>query len=122
MASLQGSLVYVRYMDHVLFRNSGRILADALERETVGWLSKQTEEVILIENDRTVPSPRVPSGKCNGVIILRNCITELRELPLKDALECRLNCSAAKEESEYAFRPSERKTHGAKDSRWKDKP
>jgi hypothetical protein len=33
-----GSIVYVRYKDHVLYRNQPSAVEDAAERETVGWL------------------------------------------------------------------------------------
>ena len=33
-----GSVVYVRYKDHVLYRNIHNPIEEAVERETVGWL------------------------------------------------------------------------------------
>jgi len=104
-------LVYVRYKDHVLFKNIQQPIGEAVERETAGWLAKQNEEIILIENDRTIPNPQIPSGKSNGVIILRSCIVEIRPLPLQKNLKCHLNCRQTIHDYEYAFRPTERKTH-----------
>ncbi len=51
-----GSAVYIRYKDHVIFKNIPQQVAEAAEREKVGWLTKQNEEIMLIEHDRTVQS------------------------------------------------------------------
>ena len=32
----KGSAVYIRYKDHILFRNTAKPIADAAERETLG--------------------------------------------------------------------------------------
>jgi hypothetical protein len=86
-----GSAVYVRYKDHVLFKNIQQPIAEAVERETIGWLTRQNDEIMLIEHDRTIPNPQIPSGQGNGVIILKSCIIEIRKLPLQKALNCHLN-------------------------------
>jgi len=108
-------LLYVRYKDHVLFKNIQEPIAEAVERETVGWLAKQNEEIILIENDRTIPNPQIPCGKSNGVIILKSCILEVR--PLQKTSKCHLNSQSTDSTDEYAFRTSERKTQRAKSSK-----
>jgi hypothetical protein len=90
-ASSLGSAVYIRYKDHVLFKNIQQPIAEAIERETIGWLTKQNEEIMLIEHDRTVPNPQIPSGQGNGVIILKSCIIEIRKLPLQKTSNCHLN-------------------------------
>jgi len=110
VASPQDPLVYVRYKDHVLFKNVKQPAAGAIERETVGWLSKQTDEIMLVEHDRTVPNAQIPSGRGNGLIILKSCITELRKLPPKETLEWHLNCQPAITKSEYALPQTKRKT------------
>jgi hypothetical protein len=58
-----GSAVYVRYNDHVLFKNISHPIADAVERETVGWLSRQTDDIMLIEHDRTLPTLKCQAVK-----------------------------------------------------------
>ena len=88
-------LVYVRYKDHVLFKNIQQPIANAVERETVGWLTKQNEEIILIENDRTIPNAQIPCGKGNGVIILKSCVVETHLLPLQEILKWTLNSQTA---------------------------
>jgi len=106
-----GSAVYVRYKDHVLFKNIQQPIADAVERETIGWLTKQNDEIMLIEHDRTIPNAQIPSGQGNGVIILKSCIIEIRKLPLQKTSNCHLNSAKTTNLPEYAFRPTERKTH-----------
>ena len=105
-----GSAVYVRYKDHVLFRNIKQPIADAVERETIGWLTKQTEEIILIEHDRTIQNAQLPSGQGSGLIILKSCVLEIRELPLQKTSDWRLNSAETLDKGEYALQPKKRKT------------
>lgn len=105
-----GSVVYVRYKDHVLFKNIQQPIADAIERETIGWLTKQDTEIILIEHDRTIPNAQIPSSSGSGLIILKSCIIEIRELPLQESSYCHLNSAMTKGKLEYALQQTERKT------------
>lgn len=110
MASPVGSAVYVRYKDHVLFKNIQQPIEEAIERETIGWLTKQTDEIILIEHDRTIPNPQIPSGQGSGLIILKSCIIKICEIPLQETSNCPLNSSNAIVKGEYALQPKKRKT------------
>jgi hypothetical protein len=105
-----GSAVYVRYKDHVLYKNIQQPIAEAVERETIGWLTKQNDEIMLIEHDRTIPNAQIPSGQGNGVIILKSCIIEIHALPLQKTSNCHLNSSEAIVKGEYALQPKKRKT------------
>ncbi len=109
-----GSPVYVRYKDHVLYKNIEQPIAEVVERETIGWLTKQTDEIMLIEHDRTIPNAQIPSGQGSGVIILKSCIIEIYKLPLQKTSNCHLNSSELIVKGEYAFRPTERKTQKIK--------
>jgi hypothetical protein len=109
-----GSPVYVRYKDHVLFKNVQQPVEEAVERETVGWLAKQTDEIMLIEHDRIIPNPRITSGKSSGVIVLKSCVLEMRRLSLQKSSKWLLNSPNTHSKGEFAFRPSERKTHSHK--------
>jgi hypothetical protein len=83
------------------------------ERETIGWLTKQNEEIMLIEHDRTVQSLETSSGQGNGIVILKNCILEMRLLcpqPLQKASNCHLNFAEPIVKDEYALQPKKRKT------------
>jgi hypothetical protein len=104
------SLVYVRYKDHVLFKNIQQPIAEAVERETIGWLTMQNDEIMLIENDRTVPNAQIPSGQGSGVIILKNCIIEIHRLPLQKSSKWLLNLQGTKDKGEYALQSKKRKT------------
>jgi hypothetical protein len=104
------SAVYIRYKDHVLFKNIEQPLDDAVERETIGWLSKQTDEIMLIEHDRTVPDDQIPSGSGSGLIILKSCIIEIHELPLQKNSYCTLNSPKTTNKTEYALQTTKRKT------------
>ncbi|MCW3995806.1 MAG: hypothetical protein NWE98_06625 [Candidatus Bathyarchaeota archaeon] len=83
MASPEGSPVHVRYKDHVLYKNIKQPIEEAVERETIGWLTKQTDEIMLIEHDRTIPNAQIPSGSGSGLLILKSCILKIHELPLQ---------------------------------------
>jgi len=41
-----GSMVYVRYLDHVLYRNIPKPIDEPAERETIGWLTKDEKGVV----------------------------------------------------------------------------
>jgi len=113
MTAPVGSAVYVRYKDHVIFKNIPEPVAEAAERETVGWLTKQNEEIMLIEHDRTVQSLETSSGQGNGIVILKNCVLEMRVLcprPLQKASNCHLNFAEPIVKDEYALQPKKRKT------------
>jgi hypothetical protein len=106
-----GSVVYVRYKDHVLYRNIRDPIEEAVERETVGWLARENGEVILVEHDRTPQCLQLPRGSGSGVIILKSCILELRSLLFPWDSDGRLNSAEASGTStECASQPKRRKT------------
>jgi len=88
----KGSAVYVRYKDHVLFKNTFKPIADVAERETLGWLTQETNELLCIQNDRTVESLQHSSGTASGLILLKSCILEIRPLPLQKIPSGSINC------------------------------
>jgi hypothetical protein len=66
--------VYVRYRDHVFFRNVETPAAEAIIREALGWVKEENDEVMLIECDRPLPECR--SG-FNGVVVIKSCIVSM---------------------------------------------
>ncbi len=66
--STRQKAVYVRYWDHVFFRNIQTPGAVAVIRETVGWVKKENDQVMLIECDRPL---RKGCGGLNGLVILK---------------------------------------------------
>ena len=73
-------LVYVRYKDHVLFRNSNPKLYESSNiRETLGWLMHETNEALFLIHDRIV-KPFVNEVRETGLIILKSDILEIRTI------------------------------------------
>jgi hypothetical protein len=79
----KGSVVYVRYLDHVLFKNTPEPIEEPAERETVGWLTKDEKGIIHIENDRTLDKLPYSSRSGSGLVLLKCCVLEIRPLPLQ---------------------------------------
>ncbi len=90
--------VYVRYRDHVFFRNVAAPINQAIVREALGWIKEETDEAMLIECDK--PLQQGCSG-FNGVVILKNCIISMVELPLHSFFSEPLNCPTTKKKIEY---------------------
>ena len=80
----RGSAVYIRYLDHVLYRNTPEALENAAERETIGWLTQENKELICIQHDRTIENLQYASGTASGLVLLKSCILEIRALPLQN--------------------------------------
>jgi hypothetical protein len=73
-------LVYVRYKDHILFRNSDpRLYEKPSVRETLGWLIRETDEALILIHDRSV-QPFLNEVCETGLIILKSDILEIREI------------------------------------------
>ncbi len=74
-------LVYVQYRDHVLFKNANHSELGPVLRETVGFLTKQTNDAIWLLWDRCVKnSPDEQANPETGLIILRSDIKEIRKI------------------------------------------
>jgi hypothetical protein len=73
-------LFYVKYLDHVLFRNADSSLLRPCVREVVGWLIKETDDALYLCHDRAVKP--LPFGKPSesGFIILKNDVLEKMQL------------------------------------------
>ena len=77
-----GCLVYVRYRDHVLFRNADSSLYSPALRETVGWLVKEDGDAVWILWDRSVdplPQEKAPASE-SGLIIIKSNVLEMRKI------------------------------------------
>lgn len=77
-------MVYVRYRDHILFRNSKLGLYEPTVRETVGWIYKESDEAIWIlwdKSNSTLPHERIQPRE-SGLVILKAEIMELRRLEM----------------------------------------
>jgi hypothetical protein len=106
-----GSVVYIRYLDHVLYRNTPEILEDAAERETIGWLTQENKELLCIQHDRTTENLQNASGTASGLVLLKSCILEIRALPLQNTSRWPLiSRNDIKGNAEYALQIAKRKT------------
>ncbi len=77
-----GSLVLVRYSDHVLFRDLDPSLCRPWTRETVGWLDYEDADHVRIVWERfAMPDPPNESKpRATGLVILKKAIVEMRRL------------------------------------------
>ena len=74
------SLVYVKYVDHVLFRNADSSLLKPCVREVVGWLIRETNEVLCICHERAVELLPFEKPSESGLIILKSDVREKRRI------------------------------------------
>jgi len=77
-------VIYVRYYDHLLFRNIRKEDLTLPIRETVGWLIWEDENAIWILWDRSckkLPHERI-QDRISGILILKSCIIEMKEVEL----------------------------------------
>jgi hypothetical protein len=75
-------LVYIRYWDHVIFRDSNPSCLRPVIRECIGWLMKENEQAVYILWDRSVkklPHERIQPRE-SGLIILKNDIIEMKKV------------------------------------------
>jgi hypothetical protein len=86
-------------------------------RKAVGWLVYECEQYITLTWDHDDEAPTLYGGdaKASGLVLLKKDILELQRM--SSDFELNLKSKPAIQESEYAFRPSERKTHRAKSSK-----
>jgi hypothetical protein len=110
--------VFVRYYDHVLFNRSCAMAMQPQKREAIGWLVYECDRYVILAWDRDNEPPTLHGGdaKASGLVLLKSDIIILQKLvitpsPLQKNFDWALNCAQPIQDSEYAFRPSERKTH-----------
>jgi len=84
------NLVYVKYRDHVLFRNADPSQFRPSVREVVGWLLGETEDVLCLCYERAIE--RLPFEKPSeqGIIILKSDVLEMTELDVKETPICKI--------------------------------
>jgi len=78
----QRTAVYVRYRDHVLFKDVDPSALKPLEREAIGFLAHEATDYIQIIWERSVENGSNPAikTKATGLVILRSDILELKPL------------------------------------------
>ena len=109
-----GSFVYLRYNDHMLFRNmmTTKITDLPIERETTGWFVKEEEQTIRIHWGRIIrPFDDLTDTPNSGLVLMKNCVLEIHILPLQDFLRWTLSCAKTKDTTvESALQNAKRKT------------
>jgi hypothetical protein len=74
-------LVYVRYLDHALYRDMAPSSPKPMVRETVGWLVHEDDESLWIVWDRNVaPSRYERNEPYSSLVIVKKCILEVRRI------------------------------------------
>ena len=118
MTETNVTLVYVRYLDHVLFSRCSPLALKPQMREAVGWLNYECEEYIILSWDRDAEPPTLKGGdpKSSGLVLLKTDILDLKKLeahaqPLQENSYWHLNSQETISNFEYALQPTERKTH-----------
>jgi len=77
-----GSLIYVRYRDHVVFRDMDPDEAASFTREAIGWLDYEDDEWVRIVHERfAMPDPPNESKRrASGFVILKKAIVQMRRI------------------------------------------
>lgn len=94
-------LIFIRYLDHVLYHRSMALAMAPQTRDAVGWLVYECDQYIVLVWDRDAGPPTLKGGdpKASGLVLLRSDIVEFKRLdeflPLQNSLECTLNCQGA---------------------------
>jgi hypothetical protein len=111
------NLIFVRYRDHLLYNRSSALAMQPQTREAVGWLVYDCELYVILSWDRDAEPPTLHGGdpKASGLVLLRSDILDFQKLnvcaqPLQKTSNLHLNPKQPIQKTEYAFRPSERKT------------
>ena len=87
MSGRKPSLLYVKYKDHVEFRNADPNRLTESTREVVGWLVGETVETMCLCCDRSVePVPFMKPSE-SGFIILKSDVLEVRRTEVKERLD-----------------------------------
>jgi hypothetical protein len=75
--------IYVKYRDHVLFKNCNPAEMKPCTREVIGWLVSENPEAILICIDQPVNPLVHEKITATGLVILRNAILETHKVRIK---------------------------------------
>ena len=77
-----GDMIYIRYLDHLLFRNSDSDQQTPVMQEAVGWLQAENDCYIRLVVAR-YQEPQVGDvtrTKATGYVILKSTILEMRRV------------------------------------------
>jgi hypothetical protein len=78
---LMKELTYIKYLDHVLFRNVNPDAYGPFVRETVGWVVQEGKDYIKLIWERSTDRLGKESRQAaTGLVILKSAIIELKRL------------------------------------------
>jgi hypothetical protein len=110
-------LIFVRYLDHVLYNRTSALAMKPQTREAVGWLIYDCEHYVTLVWDRDAEPPTLHGGdpKASGMVLLKSDIIALERLKVEaknshENIEWVLNSPKATVRDEYALPPKKRKT------------
>ena len=75
--------IYVKYLDHVLFKNCNLTEAKPCIREVIGWLASENLEALLIYVDQPANPNAHEKMTETGLIILKHTILEAHKVRIK---------------------------------------
>ena len=78
-AEPRSRLVYVKFLDHVIFKDS-QPRASPILRETIGWLVDENDHSVTLLWVREPENGSPQVRRATGICILKNDILELREV------------------------------------------
>ena len=74
--------IYIKYKDHVLFKDVDPSAFEPFVRETIGWLDHEASDFVRVVWERPAGNGESPiiKQKATGLVILRSDILELKPL------------------------------------------
>ncbi|MDR2204240.1 MAG: hypothetical protein LBE76_08135 [Nitrososphaerota archaeon] len=90
-------LVYVRYLDHVVFQRSVAEKMAPQHREAIGWLVYECDLYVIVRYDRDARPPTLKGGdtKASGLVLLKAVIEEIIKLPIQQISQLCLNSASS---------------------------
>lgn len=82
MVAKLGSIVFIRYRDHVLYHRGDPLILKPQIRECVGWLVYDCTEYIVLAWDRDAGPPTLRGGdpKASGLVVLGTNILDMKRV------------------------------------------
>ena len=73
-------LIFVRYLDHVVYSRVEACVLSPQVREAVGWLVYECDTYLTLAYDRDCGPPTLRGGdaKASGLVILKSDVVELK--------------------------------------------
>jgi hypothetical protein len=75
--------IYVKYRDHVLFKNCSPDEMKVCVREVMGWLVREDSETLVVCIDQPVDPLAHEKITATALVILKDCIIETHKVKIK---------------------------------------